>query len=258
MHLGVMATIDDADIMSELDVEFLELLVREQDTTADIIRSLESIGMDAILHAPEMIRFQGGTHLLDLASVDLDFRRACQNRIREVSRIAEESGIPLVVHPGGVLPESFVDCQLLLSGLLQSLEILEGTVWIENMPRIYHMDEMLLSCNLLVGPEEASRILEFVDGLVLDVSHAYLSVEEDGNAAIARFFNRLGRSVSHVHLSDARRPDVEGVQIGEGEIDFSFVPSLERIPILLEIWGGHENQGEGFRKAIERIRDGYL
>jgi len=258
MHLGVMATIDDADIMSELDVEFLELLIREQDTTADIIRSLESIGTDAILHAPEMIRFQGGSRLLDLASVDFDFRRACQNRIKEVSRIADESGIPLVIHPGGVLTESFADCQLLFSELLRSLEVLEGTVWIENMPRIYHLDEMLLSCNLLVGLEEVSRIVEFVDGLVLDVSHTYLSVEEDGNSAIARFFNRLGGSVSHVHLSDARRPDVEGVQIGEGEIDFSFIPSLQKIPILLEIWGGHENQGEGFREAIERVRDGYL
>ncbi len=59
-------------------------------------------------------------------------------------------------------------------------------------------------------------------------------------------FEELGEAVRHVHLSDARRPDVEGVMIGG--IDMSFFPHLRGLPVLPEVWDGHLDGGQGSAK----------
>jgi N-acetylneuraminate synthase len=255
MRLGVTATIDDADEMSKLELDFLELLVREGDRIVDIERFLSSFWGELILHAPERIIFEGRERLLDLASIESGFREICRKRMTEISELTEELGIPLVVHPGGVLPKRIKRTHPLVDNLIQSLEALEGIIWVENMPRRYHSDDQLLWCNILLEPKEIKTVTKVVDGVVLDVSHAYLSVTHGGNALIARLLEELGGRVSHLHLSDARYPDIEGLQLGDGDIDFSFLRHLGDVPILLEVWHGHENGGEGFGKARRKVKE---
>ena len=63
---------------------------------------------------------------------------------------------------------------------------------------------------------------------------------------------------AHLHIADAIGVDGEGLQIEEGEIDFlslgkvikKFGNSPSWIP---EVWQGHENQGEGFWIALQRL-----
>jgi sugar phosphate isomerase/epimerase len=57
-----------------------------------------------------------------------------------------------------------------------------------------------------------------------------------------------------LHVSDARAPDKEGIQIGDGNIDFSCLKALE-IPLTVEVWKAHENGGSGFRMGIDRLRN---
>ena len=57
---------------------------------------------------------------------------------------------------------------------------------------------------------------------------------------------------------DAAGLDGEGLQIGEGEIDFAELASqLDQIAskasFIPEIWQGHKNLGEGFWTALERL-----
>ena len=62
----------------------------------------------------------------------------------------------------------------------------------------------------------------------------------------------------HLHLVDAAGVDGEGVQVGDGEIDWpvlarqldALAPGVGFIP---EIWQGHVNDGEGFWIALERL-----
>jgi N-acetylneuraminate synthase len=63
--------------------------------------------------------------------------------------------------------------------------------------------------------------------------------------------------VDHFHLSDADGIDGEGLQYGEGTMNFK-----EIIPILnkhveksfaIEVWKGHENGGIGFKKFLDEI-----
>ncbi|UJH69888.1 hypothetical protein [Ornithinimicrobium sp. INDO-MA30-4] len=57
---------------------------------------------------------------------------------------------------------------------------------------------------------------------------------------------------------DATGVDGEGVQVGEGDVDWALLaqqldamaPDVSFIP---EIWQGHVNNGEGFWTALERL-----
>ncbi len=68
----------------------------------------------------------------------------------------------------------------------------------------------------------------------------------------------LGPHTAHLHIVDAEGVDGEGLQIGEGEVDFlslgkkldTLCPDATFIP---EIWMGHKNVGEGFWVALERL-----
>jgi hypothetical protein len=64
---------------------------------------------------------------------------------------------------------------------------------------------------------------------------------------------KLDGYIRHIHLSDAAYPHQEGLQLGSGELDLTLVPRGRGLPILLEVRGGHENSGEGFRTALRII-----
>ncbi len=122
------------------------------------------------------------------------------------------------------------------------------------MPRRYHVDGERRYCTLCTSPDEFDDLLPHIDGVTLDISHAYLSVERGGNAAIASFFEKLRPCIRHVHLSDAAHPDGEGLQLGDGGVDLAALPRMHSIPVLLEIWGGHLDDGAGFAEAVRRVR----
>jgi N-acetylneuraminate synthase len=61
-----------------------------------------------------------------------------------------------------------------------------------------------------------------------------------------------------MHIADAFGDDGEGLQIGEGDIDF---PAMGRLlnqfaadaSFIPEIWQGHKNNGEGFWYALNKL-----
>ena len=72
------------------------------------------------------------------------------------------------------------------------------------------------------------------------------------------FAKQIAPISSHLHLGDARGVNGEGLQLGEGDIDFrklleildEHCPAASFIP---EIWQGHKNGGEGFWLALEKL-----
>ena len=72
------------------------------------------------------------------------------------------------------------------------------------------------------------------------------------------FAQRVAPFVRHLHVSDGAGTSGEGLQIGEGNVNF-----VELLPALLapgttmipEIWMGHHENGEGFRLALEHLTD---
>ena len=62
----------------------------------------------------------------------------------------------------------------------------------------------------------------------------------------------------YLHIVDAQGTDGEGVQIGQGDIDFVELgrilgTNFPDIPFIPEIWQGHKNRGEGFWDALEYL-----
>jgi len=117
-----------------------------------------------------------------------------------------------------------------------------------------------LFCNLFVGAADTAAWAEEYDRrLCLDVSHSKLAATFGGQA-FSDAVELLAPHADHLHLVDATGVDGEGVQVGEGEIDWpqlahqldELAPGVGFIP---EIWQGHVNDGEGFWIALERLEE---
>ncbi len=115
-----------------------------------------------------------------------------------------------------------------------------------------------LFCNLFVGAADTARWAEqYHRRLCLDVSHSKLAANFKGQQ-FSEAVDLLAPHADHLHLVDATGVDGEGVQVGDGEIDWALLarqldelgPGVGFIP---EIWQGHVNDGEGFWIALERL-----
>ncbi len=115
--------------------------------------------------------------------------------------------------------------------------------------------------NIFYNPQE---ILEFLEKeklkMTFDTSHAgmYVNSMDKNKITVHQFYNKIKHLVRHVHVADAIGVLGEGLQIGEGIIDFNdFLPELIKtnVTYLPEIWLGHNHGGRGFRKAINKITE---
>ena len=63
----------------------------------------------------------------------------------------------------------------------------------------------------------------------------------------------------HMHLSDSNSNSSEGLNIGDGRIDFLecfkfiYSNSKRNISFIPEVWQGHLNDGKNFGLSLERI-----
>jgi N-acetylneuraminate synthase len=115
-----------------------------------------------------------------------------------------------------------------------------------------------LFCNLFVGAADTAAWAEKYDRrLCLDVSHSKLAATH-AQVPFSDAVDLLATHADHLHLVDATGVDGEGVQVGDGEVDWALLarqlqthcPQAGFIP---EIWQGHVNDGEGFWIALERL-----
>jgi len=115
-----------------------------------------------------------------------------------------------------------------------------------------------LYCNLFVRAEDTAAFARDTGRqLVLDVSHSKLSATWEGRP-FSEYAAALAPHAVHLHLVDAVGVDGEGVQVGEGDIDWPVLcEQLDRLcptaGFIPEIWQGHVNNGEGFWLALERL-----
>ena len=93
--------------------------------------------------------------------------------------------------------------------------------------------------------------------MCVDISHTKLAANHFG-FDFAKGIAQLGPHTAHLHFGDAKGLDGEGLQVGEGEIDFDAIGAVLRqhapgASFIPEIWQGHKNMGEGFWTALERL-----
>jgi N-acetylneuraminate synthase len=91
--------------------------------------------------------------------------------------------------------------------------------------------------------------------MTFDLCHAQLYCNWD-NVSLKDFAREVAPYAHHLHISDATGIDGEGVQVGEGSIEWE--PVLSELEgsdrtWVPEIWSGHLNNGAGFVDAINRL-----
>jgi N-acetylneuraminate synthase len=91
----------------------------------------------------------------------------------------------------------------------------------------------------------------------LDISHSKLVCNKE-HQSFKEFLELVAPYSAHIHVVDAEGVDGEGLQIHEGDIDFSLVGSsldlhCPEASFIPEVWQGHKNECEGFWIALERL-----
>ena len=268
---GIPVRFHDAlDFIGRSNPDIVEFHLSYQDMGRDLSTYFsETYEIGFVVHAPELF---SGSRLMDLASPDEDYRVFS---IRETQKIIDLTRAlkryfpntarpPIVANIGGistheVLPESAKP--KLYEIFARSLKELD-TEGVELIPQTmapfpWHFGGQRHQ-NLFIYPEESARICrELGLRMCVDVSHTKLASNHLGFDFISGIAI-LGPYTAHYHLGDAKGVDGEGLQIGEGDIDFEMLgetmtkhaPAASFIP---EIWQGHKNFGEGFWIALERL-----
>ena len=216
---------------------------------------------ELIVHAPHAFSPEAPEQLIDLSSPVTGTRTKSIETITTALDLSSAlSARYLVVHPGGISKRPIRSKGQLYHSLLSSLQELESQqLLLENMPWFYWIRDERYVSNILILAWEFGDFLPHCGGLCLDLCHAYLSQEQGSTRTILEFFRRYPEHIKHLHVSDAVSPDGEGLQIGEGEVDF---PGLFRdIHELVDAKGrDDENKTTGLwcYTMIPEIKGGHL
>jgi len=265
MEYGFTVRFRDSDELMSLRPRMLEYHFTDQDL--DEHYSGDSHELKLVTHAPEFFE----RTLVDLCAMDerqrLDSIALIQKAIDLTREMAPYfSGTPkVVVHPGAMsLDHPIRDKQALYDNLRRSVDQIdyEGIEFLlENLPpHPWYFGGQWLTNAFMDSHEIRDFIISLGLKTCFDTSHSKLYC----NWAHLDFYDQvqvLLPHIGHLHLSDAAGLDGEGLQVGEGTIDwvhFFKVIGDYHGTMITEIWRGHQRQGEGFSIAIQRLSEAYF
>jgi N-acetylneuraminate synthase len=222
-----------------------------------------------VVHAPELF---AGDHVLDLCAADDEYRA---RSIREMQRVIDVTRAckphfpttlrPLIVtNMGGFSAHGFIDAAERAAGYarlrdsLQRLDLEGIEVIAQTMPPFpWHFGGQRYH-NLFVAADDiVSFCADNQMRICLDISHSKLACNWL-KCSFDQFVRAVAPFTAHLHVVDAKGLDGEGLQIGEGEIDFAGLSRVlaETMPaasFIPEVWQGHKDDGRGFWMALERL-----
>lgn len=222
-----------------------------------------------VVHAPELF---AGDHVLDLCSPDESYRQqsvAHMQRVLEKTRSLRrffqcDQATGVVTNVGGfsidraLTPSEKAVRRQALERSLAQLDTTGCEVWPQTMPPYpWHFGGQRFH-NLFVEADEIVQLCKQLSlSICLDTSHSKLACNTLKHS-FERFVDLTAPFTKHLHVADAAGSDGEGLQIGDGDTDFlTMYRQLDqhcpRATFLPEIWQGHENGGEGFWIALERL-----
>jgi len=224
-----------------------------------------------VVHAPELFE---GSHLMDLATPDSNYRKISMSETQKVIDITRELNkfFPnqkkpqIVANIGGFSMDSPFEEKVKESYYEQFFKSLSqlDTEGVEIIPQTmapfpWHFGGQRYQ-NIFVHENEIAHYCEKYDmRICFDVSHSMLACNHF-NKDFYRFAEIVAPYTAHIHLGDSSGVNGEGLQIGEGDIDFERLGKilLEKCPeatFIPEIWQGHKNNGEGFWVALQKLKN---
>jgi len=250
--------------------DLVEFHLSYQDMLLDPAEFLEEeYACDFVVHAPELFE---NSELLDLASPDSEYRKRSIENMQGVidltiklKKYFPSTKTPLIVtNIGGFSMDSNFTNEEVKSGYeifsnslnelyMDGVEVIPQTM----APYPWHFGGQRFQ-NLFVHPDEIIYWCKKLNlRMCFDISHSMLTSNNFGYC-FYNFCEQIAPYTAHLHIGDAKGLNGEGLQIGDGIIDFKktgnilklMAPSASFIP---EIWQGHKNDGEGFWRALEAL-----
>lgn len=252
--------------------DMFEFHLSYSDMELDIDEYLkETYDCGFVVHAPELFK---ESHLMDLATPDEAYRKISMIETQKVIDITrklkkyfpKEVKPQIVANIGGFSMDAPFNESIKVSYYEQFFKSLNqlDTEGVEIIPQtmapfpwhfggqryqniFVHIDEIVHYCK------------EYGIRMCFDVSHTMLTCnyfKQD----FYEFSTKIAPFTAHIHMGDAKGVNGEGLQIGEGEIDFVRLGNIlnEGCPnasFIPEIWQGHKNNGEGFWIALEKLEN---
>ena len=260
---------DVHEMTADSNLRFVEFHLTNKDLSFDLQEfKLPSSITSIAVHAPELF---DGDNLLDLASSDSSVRERSIRDMAKVVEIASRLGellgqpkVPIVVNVGGQTTGDFSSPELSeqlydnVGRCLKTISTPAVDLLIQTMPPFpWHFGGQSFH-NLFVDPDETLAFCQKWNfGICFDLSHSAMAGAWMGKNVI-EWIEILGPWIRHMHLSDSAGVDGEGLQIGDGELDFQKInealnlhtPNISFIP---EIWQGHVDSGSESFKALYEL-----
>lgn len=222
-----------------------------------------------VVHAPELF---ANSKLMDLASPDEEYRNFSiseTQRVIDITRSLKQffpqTDRPMIVAnvggftmdeplPSSILPQYYERFAKSLTELdTEGIELIPQTM----APFPWHFGGQRYQ-NIFVKAEEIVQWCKKLNlRMCFDISHTQLTCNHF-DIDFYNFAEIIAPFTAHLHLGDASGLNGEGLQIGEGNIDFERLGKILNTgcadaSFIPEIWQGHKNGGEGFWIALERL-----
>lgn len=263
---------DFEHITNNIQMDLVEFHFSYKDLRIDVKDFIKSrYDLDFIVHCPELFE---NDHLLDLCSEDKEYRKKSVSELSKVIKVTTElrkyfkkssaNKTLIVTNVGGFSLNHPLDIssrkkmyEFLIDSLSQ-LDLSEVEILPQTMPPFPWLFGGQRYHNLFLSADEISQFCRSENmRICLDISHSKLACNHF-HWSFSEFIETVAPFVAHMHIVDAKGVDGEGLQIGEGEIDFSILSRIlkERSPsasFIPEVWQGHKNNAEGFLIALTRL-----
>ena len=252
--------------------DFFEFHLSYTDMDLDPSKYLKGIfDCGFVVHAPELFK---ESHLMDLATPNSEYRKYSMEQTQRVIDITrnlkayfpKEKKPMIVANIGGFSMDKPIPKSKTKKYYKQFFESLSNldTEGVEIIPQTmapfpWHFGGQRYQ-NIFVEIEEIEKYCEKNKlRMCFDISHSMLTcnyLKKD----FYEFCERIAPYTAYLHLGDASGLNGEGLQIGDGEINFEKFAKIlnqkfKNIPFIPEIWQGHKNHGEGFWKALNLLEE---
>ncbi len=265
---GAKCRFHDYDEYKVLNSPCIEFHCSQTDLDIDF-KPLAS-SSELIMHAPEIF----DRKLVDICSDDeyivKESLRILQRSIDKTIEIAKyfpKKKPKLVMHLGGMYlnKSELTDTSILTRRAIENFKKLkydksEIDILPENLPpRPWYLGGEWFQHGFMLVEDMLEFCNYFDLGITYDICHASLYCNEF-NVNLEDYTRKIMPIVKHIHISDAYGNNGEGIQIGEGSIDFDKVLnevqkySFTWVP---EIWSGHLHSGAGTYKCMQILNEKY-
>lgn len=264
---------DYRQILAKSNPDFLEFHFSFKDLDERIEDHMDEVlDLGFVVHSPDLF---AGDHLLNLCTSDEPYRR---RSVAELQRVIDTTRslkryfkkdserTVIIASLGGFskdapltpdeIKRQYDNAARSLAELDQEgVEILPQTL----PPFPWYFGGQLFA-NLFVDAENTAEFCrKHSYRLAFDLCHSKLTCNHF-NTSFLEFVEIVGPYTKHLHIADAGGVDAEGLQIGEGDMDFKAIAAVlfrtcPEATFIPEIWQGHKNEGEGSWIALERLEE---